>query len=236
MRTLHRLALATALACVLVAPAAATSFLTAEQVDAGLLLPPPPANDSPREAAELAELKAIAAQRTPAEFAAATADAKDETGDWFASAIGPGFDFAKLPVTAHLLADIGETEDVVAKGAKKYFQRDRPWTVAPDLETCTPKKPGPAKNSYPSGHATRAFAMGVTLAHLMPAKAQPILARAELYGEERLICGVHFRSDIVAGEALGTAIALQLQLSPDFRKEYDAAAAELTAVGLRSAP
>ena len=233
MNTIRRFALAAALACAFAAPAAATSFLTTEQVDAGLILPPPPANASAREAAEIAELKAIAAARTPEQFAAATADAKDETGDWFASAIGPDFDFAKLPATARLLADIGETEDTVAKGAKKYFRRDRPWIVAPDLQTCTPRKPGPAQNSYPSGHSTRAFAMGVTLAHLMPAKAQPILARAALYAEERLICGVHFRSDIVAGEALGTAIALQLQQSPDFRKEYDAAAAELAAAHLR---
>ncbi|MEI9990302.1 MAG: phosphatase PAP2 family protein [Rhizomicrobium sp.] len=236
MKIVSRLLLVAALASGLAAPAAATALLTVEQVDASLLLPPPPANDSPREAAEIAELKAIAAHRTPAEWDAATADAKDSTGDWFASAIGPGFDLAKLPATRHLLADIGDTEGVVAEGAKKYFHRDRPWIVIPNLQTCTPVKPGPAPTSYPSGHSTIAFAMGVTLARLVPDKAQAILARAELYAERRLVCGMHFRSDIVAGEALGTAIALDLLQNPDFRKEYDAAAAELAAAHLRSVP
>ncbi|MEJ0027576.1 MAG: phosphatase PAP2 family protein [Rhizomicrobium sp.] len=236
MMIVRRFALAIVLACALAAPAAAASFLTAGQIDAGLLLPPPPANDSPREAEEIAELRAIAAHRTPAEWDAATADAKDSTGDWFASAIGPDFDFARLPATQHLLADIGDTEEGVATTAKTYFHRDRPWIVAPDIKTCTPVKPGPAPTSYPSGHATIAYAMGVTLARLMPDKAQAILARAALYAERRLVCGMHFRSDIVGGQALGTVLALELQKNPDFRKEYDAAAAELAAAHLRSVP
>jgi len=64
-------------------------------------------------------------------------------------------------------------------------------------------------------------------------KGQAILARAELYAERRLICGVHFRSDIVAGEAFGTAIAVQLMQNADFQKENAAAAAELAAAHLR---
>ncbi len=42
--------------------------------------------------------------------------------------------------------------------------------------------------------------MGVVLAAVMPDKAQIILARASEFGEHRLVCGVHFRSDIVAGQ------------------------------------
>ncbi len=235
MMIVRRFALAAALACAFAAPAAA-AFLTKAQVDASLVLPPPPANDSPREAAEIAELKDIAAHHTPADFAAATADANDQTGDWFAAAIGPGFDFAKLPATAHLLADIGGTVGAISKDAKDYFHRDRPWIVITGLQTCTPVTPGPAPTSYPSGHATIGFAMGVTLAHLMPDKAQAILARANLFAERRLVCGFHFRSDIAAGETLGTVIAVALLQSPDFRKDYDAAAAELAAAHLRSVP
>ena len=41
--------------------------------------------------------------------------------------------------------------------------------------------------------------MGVVLASLLPDKAQAILQRASVFAENRLICGVHFRSDIVAG-------------------------------------
>ncbi|HJW41892.1 MAG TPA: phosphatase PAP2 family protein [Rhizomicrobium sp.] len=214
-------------------PAGATAFLAEKDIDASVLLPPPPANDSAREAAEIAELKAIAAHRTPDEWAQAAHDAKDETGDWFASAIGPGFDFAKLPATAQLLTDLYATEEVATKTPKALFHRDRPYVVIPGLETCTPIKPGPAATSYPSGHATVAFLMAGVLASLMPDKAQAILARARDYAEERLVCGMHFRSDIAAGQTLGTVVAVELMQNPAFRKEYDAAAAELSAAHLR---
>jgi len=227
-----------AVATLLVAAAApfaasAEVFLTPADVPAALLLPPPPAPGSAQALAEITELKTVAAMRTQAQFDEAARDAKDETGDWFADSIGPGFDFAKLPATAKMLADIHETEEALAGPAKTFFHRDRPWIVEPSLETCTPKKPGPAATSYPSGHSTTAFAMAVVLAQLMPAKAQAILARARLFAERRLVCSVHFRSDIVAGEAFGTAIGLKLMENSGFRKEYDAAAAELRAAHLR---
>lgn len=213
---------------------AATALLTADQVDASLLLPPPPAPGSPRALGEIAELKDIAAHRSQAELEQAARDDKDETGAFFASAIGPGFDFAHLPATAQMLGDIGATEDAVSKGAKKFFHRDRPWIVIAGWETCSPHKPGPAQNSYPSGHATIAYSMGVVLASLMPDKAQAILSRASQFAENRLVCGVHFRSDIVAGQALGTVIAVDLMQKPDFRREYAAAAGELSAAHLRA--
>jgi acid phosphatase (class A) len=212
---------------------AATAFLTPAQVDASVLLPPPPAAGSSRAQAEMAELKDIVAHRAPEQRELATHDAKDETGSFFASAIGGGFDLAKLPATAEMLADIGEEEEVVTKPAKAFFHRDRPYTVAPDMDTCTPHKEDAKPNSYPSGHATRSFAMGVVLAALMPDKAQAILTRSAQYAEERLICGVHFRSDIVAGQALGTVLGLELMRDPAFHKVYDAAANELKAAHLR---
>ncbi|MBL6852331.1 MAG: phosphatase PAP2 family protein [Alphaproteobacteria bacterium] len=213
--------------------AAATAFVSPAQVDASRLLAPPPAAGSPRALAEMAELRDLIAHRTPDERELATHDAKDETGGFFASAIGPAFDLAKLPKTAEMLADIGEDEDVVTKPAKAFFHRDRPYTVAPELDTCTPHKDDAKPTSYPSGHATRSFAMGVVLVSLMPDKAQAILARSAQYAEERLICGVHFRSDIVAGQTLGTVLGLELMRDPGFRKVYDAAADELKAAHLR---
>lgn len=208
-------------------------LLTAARIDGAHLLPPPPAPGSPAETAEIAELKAIAAHRTADEFAQAARDDKDESGQFFASAIGPGFDLARLPATAKLLADILATEDAVSKDAKQHFARPRPWIVIADWQTCAPHKPGPAKNSYPSGHATVAYSEGVVLAALLPDKSDAILRRAAAFAENRLVCGVHFRSDIVAGQVLGTVLATRLLEDAAFRTEYDAAAAELTAAHLR---
>jgi len=47
-----------------------------------------------------------------------------------------------------------------------------------------------------------------------------------------MVCGVHFRSDLVAGQSLGTALALKLMETPAFETDYAAAKAELVQAGL----
>lgn len=215
----------------LVWPAGAQAgLLRPDQFEAGRFLPPPPAAGSPLEQSEFAELRDIAAKSTSEDLAAATHDAKDETADIFNDAIG--FDLATMPKTFGLLTLVGEEEEDDTRNAKDYFHRDRPYAVDPSLKTCTPVKPGKAANSYPSGHATRAFAMGVVLASLLPAKSQAILARASQYAEHRLVCGVHFRSDIAAGQQFGTVLALKLMDNPRFARQMKAARAELHAAHL----
>ena len=71
--------------------------------------------------------------------------------------------------------------------------------------------------------------MGVVLASLIPEKSQAILARASEYAEHRLVCGVHFRSDIVAGQQFGTVLALRLMQNPQFQTQMNLARTELSA-------
>jgi acid phosphatase (class A) len=154
-------------------------------------------------------------------------DAKDEKPDMFNAAIG--FDLSTMPETFKLLTMVGDEEEDDTKAAKAYFHRNRPYAVDSSLMTCTPVKPGKAANSYPSGHASLAFSMGVVLASLMPEKSQSILARAAEYAERRLVCGVHFRSDIAAGQQFGTVLALRLMQNPQFQAQMNLARAELRA-------
>jgi membrane-associated phospholipid phosphatase len=205
--------------------AAKAGLLEPSQIDAARLLPPPPGVGSVEEKAEFSELRAIAARSTPQMRAVAKHDAEDETPDIFNAAIG--FDIATRPQTFKLLDMVVEEEDGDTKGAKAFFHRERPYSTDPSLKTCTPVKPGKAANSYPSGHASLAFSMGVVLASLMPEKSQAILARSAEYAERRLVCGVHFRSDIVAGQQFGTVLALRLMQNPQFQAQMKLARAEL---------
>jgi len=211
---------------VLLCPMAANAgLLEPSQVDAARLLPPPPLAGSAEERAEFAELRAIAARSTAEQRAIAKHDAEDETPDIFNDTIG--FDIATRPQTFKLLDMVVQEEDGDTKGAKAFFHRERPYSTDPSLKTCTPVKPGKAANSYPSGHASLAFSMGVVLAGLMPEKSQAILARSAEYAEHRLVCGVHFRSDIVAGQQFGTVLALRLMQNPQFQAQMKLARAEL---------
>jgi acid phosphatase (class A) len=203
------------------------ALLDSSVYDASQFLPPPPAGDSARTQEELAELRALAATTSVERKAAAARDAKDETPDIFNGAIG--FDIATRPQTQKLLQMVADEEEVDSKVAKTFFHRPRPYVVDETLATCETKKPGKPANSYPSGHATLAFSMGVVLAHLMPAKAQAILARSSDYAENRLICAVHYRSDIVAGQQFGTVLAQKLMENAAFKTQMQAASAELAA-------
>jgi acid phosphatase (class A) len=218
-----------------IAPAiAAPKFLSADQYNPAVILPPPPADDSAVTKSELAELHHLEDSRTPARLAQAEADGRNETITLFATFVGPGFDISKLPATARLFDDIAHEEVAVTEVAKNYFHRTRPYVVDPSLHDCdhTLNLLKGGHTSYPSGHTTVGYAMGVVLASLMPGKAQAILARSADFAESRLVCSVHFRSDTVAGQVLGTVMAEELLQNTAFKAEYDAAKTELIAAHL----
>ena len=206
---------------------AQAALLDPAEFDASRLLPPPPAAGSAAAKAEVAELHAIAASSSAELVEKARHDDGDEKPDLFNAALG--FDVTTLPATNKVLTEVAEEEEADSKSAKAYFHRDRPWIVDSSIRTCVAAKPGPAANSYPSGHTSLGFAMGVVLASLVPEKSQIILARAAEFGEHRLVCGVHFRSDIVAGQEFGTVLALRLMQKPAFKADMEAARAELRA-------
>ena len=212
-------------------PAPVSKFLSPGDLDPALLLPPPPAHDAPAAVEGRAELHRIAASaRTPQRLAQARHDDEVEDVRAFADVLGAGFDLGRLPATARLFADLRNEDSVAAKRAKAYFKRERPFLNDPDLDVCDDRHD--KQNSYPSGHATMGWAAATTLARLIPGKAQAILARTSDYAESRLICGVHYRGDIQAGEVLGTVLVAELMTKPAFRAEFEAARAELTAARL----
>lgn len=208
------------------------SLLSPADLDPAQVLPPPPAPHSAQAEAELAELRAIENARTPERLAAARLDGKTRNASIFAAAIGPAFDLSKLPATARLMAAVRASENDAADRAKAHFRRPRPWVVAPDLKGCPGGTADGTWSSYPSGHTTMAFSMGAVLARLLPAKASAIMARAAAYGESRIVCERHFRSDVTGGEALGLQVADRLMANAQFRSDFDAARAELAAAGL----
>jgi acid phosphatase (class A) len=195
--------------------------------DPAHFLPPAPAAGSPAAAAELAELKRIMAGATPERRAQAASDNDSENGTIFASVLGANWDLSKLPATAKVIGEVTGSEGPFSDIAKQEFHRDRPWIVDASIQTCAPHKPSQDHASYPSGHATVGYGMGVVLANLMPNHAQAILARSQQFAENRLVCGFHFRSDIVAGQQFGTIMAIRLMQNAQFAADMDAARAEL---------
>ena len=212
-------------------PAPVSKFLQPADLDPARLLPPPPADDTAAAVEGRAELHRIAASvRTPARLAQAKHDDGVEDVTAIAEVLGPGFNLKQLPATAKLFADLRNEDSVAAKRAKAYFKRERPFHYDRTLDVCDDGHD--VRNSYPSGHDTMGYSAAAVLAELAPGKAQVVLARASDYAESRLVCGVHYRADIDAGQVLGNVLVAKLMTKPAFNAELEAARAELTAAGL----
>jgi hypothetical protein len=80
-----------------------------------------------------------------------------------------------------------------------------------------------AGQSYPSGHASIGWAWALVLADLAPDRAEAILARGRAFGESRAVCGVHFPSDIAAGQDIGGHVVTRLYAEPAFRADLERA-------------
>jgi len=222
--------LVTAVVLVAAAPGGKTPLLGPADLDPALVLPPPPVAGSAQARAELVELHAAEAARSPADEADARLDGDTKNATIFAAVLGPHFDLAKLPATQALLAEVRASEKAAVDRGKDEFKRLRPYAVDPSLKSC--KRNDDPLSSYPSGHTSMAFSMGETLARLVPEKAGPLLARAQRYGQSRIVCGQHFRSDVSAGQMLGLLIAERLMAKPAFRVRFAAARVELVRAGV----
>jgi membrane-associated phospholipid phosphatase len=91
--------------------------------------------------------------------------------------------------------------------AKYAYWAARPAMLDPAITTLfvTPNHP-----SYPSAHGCLAAAAGGVLAALFPREAGYFDALIAEVSEARIAGGIHVRSDQVAGEAIGRAVAAQV--------------------------
>lgn len=88
--------------------------------------------------------------------------------------------------------------------AKKMYGRPRPYDSNPKLIPCISKE---ASGSYPSGHATIARVFARLLAERFPERAEAFLAQGNRVAFNRIIGGVHYPSDVMAGVRLGDYLA-----------------------------
>lgn len=88
---------------------------------------------------------------------------------------------------------------------KKLFKRQRPCDLLQNFKAhLTPSD----KFSLPSGHTAAAFLMASLVASFYPSVSVLVYIWASLIGLSRVLLGVHYPSDILAGAALGISISL----------------------------
>ncbi len=175
--------------------------------------PPPLAHDSPEKAAELAELKTF--QRTPKTNAAANfweyAAGGLRAHHYWSGQIGRLIleyrldDNPPLAARAYALQNMTSQDAGIACWDSKYaYWAIRPFQLDPDVKPLfsTPNHP-----SYPAAHGCLSTATAAILGYLFPRDAVTLAALAQEANESRIWAGIHYRSDTVAGAALGRSVA-----------------------------
>jgi undecaprenyl-diphosphatase len=87
---------------------------------------------------------------------------------------------------------------------KKATGRKRPCAFEPH---CWATLLPPDQFSFPSGHTITAFAVSVSLSRFYPDLAMGLLFCAISIAVSRILLGMHFLSDVIAGAAIGTILA-----------------------------
>jgi len=128
------------------------------------------------------------------------------------------------------LSDIG----LASYSAKNAYARARPFMVNGEA-ICTPDKEQNLRTdgSYPSGHTAIGWGWALMLAELAPERAEALFARGRAYGESRMVCNVHWYSDVVAGRMVGAAAVATLHANAEFLQAMAAAREDIASARKR---
>ncbi|OQX50054.1 MAG: phosphatase, partial [Epsilonproteobacteria bacterium 4484_20] len=197
------------------------------------IVPEAPLPGSPRQKLDDAIAKEAVKLNRTARFELAARDATmhfPEAPNSFACAMGKMVSKEKTPRLYRLLKRSGVDAGYATRKAKHAYNRMRPFTLN-NAPICTPQweKELRHNGSYPSGHTSLGWAWALILSELLPEKADAVLARGVAYGESRIICNVHWYSDVVAGRMMGASAFALMHDNPEFIADMKAAKAELAA-------
>jgi acid phosphatase (class A) len=201
-------------------------FVSPEQLDVASILPNPPGDNSKQAIAELVEVHRLQDTRQAAQIAHANADDTEEDIFIFKNVIGEKFSAENLPLTALLSAHVHNDEGVIVGPAKKYFRRLRPFNFQSSIKPVCKISSNVEDYSYPSGHSTTGYLEALVLIMMVPEKRDAILTRADDYAYSRVICGVHYPTDVEASKSVAYAMIGIIMNNSQFKEELQAARAE----------
>ena len=201
------------------------------------LLPPPPADGSAAHELDLTISRRTRAFQGTIRWELATVDAIlmfPRAAESFSCALGIPITKTHTPHLYMLLRRTLSDAGFSSYNAKKRYQRKRPFIVNYE-PICTPDEESflLQDGSYPSGHTAIGWTWALILSEIAPERTDAILARGRTYGESRIICNVHWYSDVVEGRFIGAATVARLHADPGFQADLKAAKAEVASVRAR---
>ena len=154
----------------------------------------------------------------------------------FSCAAGATINDTATPTLAKLMQKIAGDAGATYEKAKSHYARPRP-PVGDKRPICAVRESWIDTNgSYPSGHALIGWTWALVLAEMAPDRQNAILNHGKRIGDSRVVCGVHYPSDIEAGRMLGSALLARLHADPQFQADFAAAKAELATAPKAACP
>jgi acid phosphatase (class A) len=202
--------------------------------DSLALIPPLPAEGSATLARDEAASRKGLALRGTQRWEMAARDAElmfPEAAEAFTCALDAPISEANTPHLYMLLRRTLADAGLSTSRAKHHYQRRRPFMVNNE-PTCSPEWDDHLRKdgSYPSGHTAIGWAWALILAEIAPDRIDAILARGRAYGQSRVVCNVHWQSDVFEGRFMGAATVARLHTNPAFLADLAEAKKELAAV------
>ena len=182
--------------------------------------PPRPGSDAAK--ADLAILLWLQRIRTPGAVRRAETEVSLHIGI-FSEVTGKDLRSGPFPHTRALAEDLQRDLRQVTAPLKQRFARPRPYDAFHQIKPAIQLE---TSYSYPSGHASWGTAEAALLAALQPERREAILERGLMVGYDRVLGGVHYPSDVEAGQALGPAFAQFWMAVPAHHKRLEEAKAE----------
>jgi acid phosphatase (class A) len=194
------------------------------------LLPPPPALGSAAEALDQESTRAALALQGSDRFKLAAVDADlsfPNAAGAFSCALGASVTVENTPALYHLLGRVMMDANGATRPAKDKYRHARPFMLDGE-PTCQPSAENDLRKngSYPSGHTSIGWAWAEVLAEIAPDRANEILVRGRAFGESRVVCNVHWASDVMEGRVIASATVARLRANAEFLADLQSAKRE----------
>jgi hypothetical protein len=145
----------------------------------------------------------------------------------FSKVLGHEISASKTPAIYELLQRVHPSGNAATQKAKAAFRRQRPYVYMDEPTSYPDDEAGLYDTgSYPSGHASGSWLMGLVLSEVTRSHQDEILARAYEYGQGRVITGYHWQSDVNYGRVVGSAVYATLHGEKAFLDQMSKAVQE----------
>lgn len=201
-------------------------WLDAGKIDIVAAIGQPPAANSPEARQEFEEVLQFTLNRTPEREKAAIAD-QYQTLNRFLEGMGIDAKLSEHREVRLLLREAQIELSIMLLSVRRLTNRTRPFAMWNKVRVKPCPGGRPDGTSFPSAHAATAALFATLLSEAAPEMKDQFDARVASYGESRLVCGFHFRSDLPAGEKAGRLVATALLSDRAFRQRFDETRAEI---------